>query len=59
MTLHFQGGLTSEIYVTKDGKKWMYFTAEVNHCKYRMDKITGEVQVSPYWNVGKGMRVEK
>lgn len=51
MRLHFEGDekRTSEIKVTKDGRKWLYFTAISNHCKYRMDKITGEVQVAPYW----------
>ena len=52
MTLHFEGdrNRTSEIEVTKEGRKWIYFTALSNHCKYRLDKSTGEVQVAPYWN---------
>lgn len=51
MMVHFEGDekRTSEIEVTKNGRKWMYFTAKANHCKYRMDKTTGEVQVAPYW----------
>lgn len=53
MTLHFDGGKTSEIKVTKDGRKWMYFTALANNCKYRLDKKTGEVQIAPYWSKSK------
>lgn len=53
MTLHFEGGKTSEIKVTKDGRKWMYFTALSNNCKYRLDKKTGEVQIAPYWSKSK------
>lgn len=55
MTLHFEGEFkkTSGITVTKDGRKWMYFTATINHCKYRMDKKTGEVQIAPYWEKSK------
>lgn len=51
MTLHFEGEQkkTSEIQITKDGHKWMYFTALSNCCKYRLNKQTGEVQVAPYW----------
>lgn len=55
MILHFEGDekRTSQIKVTKDGRKWMYFTALGNNCKYRMNKNTGEVQISPYWNKSK------
>lgn len=51
MTLHFEGEekRTSEVEITKDGKKWMYFTALSNRCKYRVNKETGKVQVAPYW----------
>ncbi len=52
MILHFEGDQKrkSKIEVTKEGRKWLYFTALSNHCKYRMNKETGEVQVAPYWN---------
>jgi hypothetical protein len=49
MILHFEGEGTSEIEITKDGKKWMYFTALSNHCKYRLNKQNGKVQIAPYW----------
>lgn len=49
MLLHLVGGITSECKVTKDGRKWVYFTAGRFNCKYRMDKQTGEVQIAPYW----------
>lgn len=57
MTLHFIGGKTSEIEITKDGKKYIYFTAKSNHCKYRMIKETKEIQISPYWNTEKRMYI--
>lgn len=52
MKLHFEGEekRTSEVKITKDGRKWMYFTTLSNYCKYRMNKETGEVQVAPYWH---------
>ena len=59
MKLYFMTGLTSEIVITKDGRKWMYFYAESNHCNYRVDKKTGEVQIGPYWETGKGMYLKK
>lgn len=51
MRLRFEGEekRTSEIKVIKDGKKWVYFIAISNRCKYRMNKQTGEIQVAPYW----------
>ena len=48
-TLHFQGGATSPIKITKDGRKWCYFTACTTGCRYRIEKATGIVQVAPYW----------
>lgn len=59
MTLHFIGGITSDCKVTKEGNKYTYFTAQGNGVKYRVDKATGDVQVSPYWDTIKGMYVEK
>lgn len=50
-----QGRATSDIEITKDGRKWLYFTAKENHCKYRMNKETGEIQISPYWRTVKDM----
>lgn len=55
MKLYFNGGKTSEIKITKEGKKYLYFTANSNGVKYRMIKETGEIQISPYWNIGKNM----
>ena len=55
MILHFEGDehKTSKVKVTKNGKVWVYFTAIENDCKYRVHKISGEVQISPYWNKSK------
>ena len=39
MILNFIGGKTSEIEVTKDGRKYIYFTATGNHIKYRLIPI--------------------
>lgn len=54
-TLHFEGneGRTSQIEITKAGRKWTYFTAKSNRCKYRVDNATGEVQIAPYWTKSK------
>ena len=59
MTLQYVGGATAEIVVTKDGRKYMYFTTKERFCKYRVNKETGEVQVAPYWYTVKGMSVIK
>ena len=59
MTLHYVGGATSDCKITKEGRKWIYFTETSNYTKYRVDKTTGKVQVSPYWNEIKGMYVER
>lgn len=50
MILVFIGGLTSECKVTKITKKYTYFIAERNHCKYRVENESGIVQIAPYWN---------
>lgn len=57
MTLHYIGGKKSEITVTKEGKKYLYFTANDNRRKYRMNKETKEVQIAPYWDTEKRMTV--
>ena len=59
MTLHFIGGDTATCKVTKEGNKYTYFTAGKYSVKYRLDKTTGNVQVAPYWNIIKGMHVER
>jgi hypothetical protein len=59
MILQYVGGATAEIVVTKDGRKYMYFTTEERFSKYRLNKETGEVQVAPYWYTVKKMRVIK
>ena len=59
MTLQYVGGATAEIVVTKDGRKYMYFTTKERFCKYRVYKETGAVQVAPYWYTVKGMSVIK
>lgn len=58
MTLHFIGGKTAECKITKEGKKYIYFTAGSYGIKYRVDKESGAVQISPYWNTEKRMNVE-
>ena len=61
MILYFQdskttlGRKTSEIIITKVGRKWTYFTAKANNCKYRVDNTSGVVQIAPYWYTGKDM----
>lgn len=49
MTLIFIGGLTSKCKITKITKKYTYFTAERNHCKYRIENESGIIQIAPYW----------
>ena len=56
MTLYYQGGATAKAHVLKDGRKWIYIKTATG--KYRVDKQTGEVQIAPYWNIGKDMYVE-
>lgn len=56
MILHYQGGATAEAQVLKDGRKWIYIKTATG--RYRVSKETGEVQISPYWNIGKDMYVE-
>ena len=54
--LVYVGGQTvSSIVIDKDGKKYTNFHARGKSVKYRLNKENGEVQVSPYWNVIKGM----
>ena len=53
--LVFQGGKTSSIKIEKDAKKYTTFRATGNNIKYRLNKETGEVQSSPYWNTIKNM----
>ena len=57
LKMYFQGGLTSEVKVSKEGSKYVYFMAERNHCKYRLIKATGEIQSAPYWNTVKGAKI--
>lgn len=49
MTLHYVGGATAECKVTKDGRKYTYFTAGSYSVKYRLNKETNVVEVAPYW----------
>ena len=49
MKLHFDNGKEAEAKITKDGRKYIYFTAGSFGIKYRVAKETGEVEVSPYW----------
>ena len=64
MKLYFQdtntpaGRRVSDTIITKEGRKWIYFTATINRCGYRVDKETGEVQIAPYWKTGKDMFVK-
>ena len=60
MKLYYVNGLTSEVTITKEGKKYVYFTDTSRNCcnRYRCIKDTGEVQIAPYWNTEKRMRVE-
>ena len=57
MKLYFVGDATSDIEITKDGRKYLYFTAKTNLRKYRIEKATGLMQAAPYWYTVKGMRV--
>lgn len=58
MTLYFVGEKTAECKIIKEGRKWIYFTAGSYNCKYRVNKISGDVQIGPYWNTEKKMSVE-
>lgn len=58
MILHFQGGKTAQCYVTKDGKKYTYFTAGIFGIKYRVEKATGIIQVAPHWKTLKELYIE-
>jgi len=58
MFLHYENGSIAPIEITKDGKKWCYFTAIRTGIKYRVEKATGVVQVAPYWKTLKGLYVE-
>lgn len=49
MILHFVNGSTAECEVTKEGRKYIYFIAGAWRCRYRLNKETNEVEVSPYW----------
>jgi len=50
MILHYVNGTTSECKVTKEGYKWIYFTARNGYgSRYRLNKRTGEVQIAPHW----------
>lgn len=49
MTLHFVNGTTAEAKITKEGRKYTYFTAGSFNIKYRLNKETGEIEVAPYW----------
>ena len=57
MTLHFVNGKTAEAKITKEGRKYTYFTAGSFNIKYRLNKETGEVEVSPYWRKEPKMHV--
>ncbi len=49
MTLHFGNGKEAKAKITKDGRKYTYFAAGSYGIKYRVNKETGDVEVSPYW----------
>lgn len=57
--LVFQGGKESSISIEKDTKKYTVFRATQNRRTYRLDKNTGEVQASPYWDVIKDMYLKR
>lgn len=59
MTLHLVGGKTVECEITKHGSKYIYFQTKTGfRVKYRVEKETGAVQISPYWNTEKKMSVD-
>lgn len=49
IVLHFIGGATAEAKITKEGRKYTYFTAGSFNIKYRLNKETNQVEVAPYW----------
>jgi len=49
MTLHYVNGETAECEITKEGRKYTYFTASSFRVKYRVNNSTGEIEVAPYW----------
>lgn len=49
MTLHFVNGTTAEAKITKEGRKYTYFTAGSFNIKYRLNKESNEIEVAPYW----------
>ena len=51
MTLHYIGGATAECKITKEGRKYTYFTAGAYNRKYRLNKETREVECAPYWDI--------
>lgn len=59
MKLHFENDKTSDIEITKETKKYLFFTAKDNRCKYREEKATGKIQISPYWNTSEKMYIER
>ena len=57
MILHFVGGETAEAKITKEGRKYIYFTAGSFDVKYRLNKATKQVEVAPYWRAEPKMYV--
>lgn len=49
MTLHYVNGTTAQAEITKEGRKYIYFTAGSFRSKYRLVKETGEIEIGPYW----------
>ena len=58
MILHFVGGITSQVVVEKETKKFIYIYCKLNTMRYRVNKQTGEVQDNTYHNTIKGMFIE-
>ena len=57
MKLVFIGGKESDCTILKEGKKYIYFRSDSTNCKYRLDKESGIVQISPYWNKEEKLKV--
>lgn len=55
--LHYNGGLTSDIIVIKETKRYLTFRATRTTFKYRMDKTTGEIQDGTYHKTIPGLYI--
>lgn len=57
MILHFVGGKTAEITKEKEGRIWDCYYCSSNRMRYRVNKLTGEVQDNTYHNKINGLYV--